>query len=359
MEPNFLDEPHIEMSAEAPKVRTSYGGVRVVVIIPYYNGAKFIRRALDSVFSQTVRPDEVVVVNDGSRDDERDFLHSLASAYPMRIIDKPNGGQGSARNLGVAMSAADFICFLDQDDFYLPRHIEILKRALPRDEPKLGFVYADLHVGDAEGNILFMSTVKEHSPQNPKRSLIDLLQNDMFVLPSASIISRKAYEAVGGFDEQFTGYEDDDLFMRMFRLGYSNHFVDKAVTVWCIHKESTSYSIKMARSRARYFTKLLTTFGDDPERGLYFFRDCLSPRFGRMFLLDAFKAAKNDSPARAEVSEILRIFASTVYANEHTGRRRKLKLWLAVILFTRCPPWLVRLSRQALRFHFIRRRATW
>lgn len=358
MEPNFLDEPYIEIWPEATKVRTA-NEAKVAVIIPYYNGAKFIKRALDSVFSQTVAPDEVIVVNDGSGDDERDFLHEIAGSYPIRVFDKPNGGQGSARNLGVAKSTAGFICFLDQDDFYLPRHIEILKRALPRDEPKLGFVYADLHVADAHGNVLFMSTVKEHSNQNPKRSLIDLLQNDMFVLPSASIISRSAYEAVGGFDEQFTGYEDDDLFMRIFRKGYSNHFVDRPVTVWCIHKESTSYSIKMARSRARYFSKLSGAFGDDPERGLYFFRDCLSPRFGRMFLLDAFKAAKSNSPARAEISEILRSFAATVYANEYTGRRRKLKLRLAVFLFTKCPPWLVRAAREMLRFGFVRRRANW
>lgn len=358
MEPNFLDEPHISMHADIPKVRIQDAG-RVAVIIPYYNGAKFIERALDSVFSQTVAPDEVIVVNDGSTDDQRDFLHEIAGTYPIRVFNKANGGQGSARNLGVERSTADFICFLDQDDFYLPRHIEILKRALPRDEPKFGFVYADLHVADAQGNVIFMSTVKEHSTQNPKRSLIDLLQSDMFVLPSASIISREAYEAVGGFDEQFTGYEDDDLFMRLFRKGYSNAYVDKPVTVWCIHKESTSYSIKMARSRARYFTKLAGIFGDDPERGLYFFRDCLSPRFGRMFLFDAFKAAKSNSPARAEVSEILRSFASTVYANEYTSRRRKLKLRFAVLLFTRCPPWLVRAARQMLRFNFIRRRANW
>lgn len=330
----------------------------VAVVIPYFNGSRFIRRALDSVFAQTVPADEVIVVNDGSTEEERDFLHSLTAEYAVQVFDKPNGGQGSARNHGVARSTSDFLCFLDQDDFYLPNHIQALKRALPADEPKLGFVYADLHVGDAEGNILFMSTVKEHAQQNPKRSLIDLLQNDMFVLPSASIISRTAFEAVGGFDEQFTGYEDDDLFMRLFRKGYSNHYIDKPVTVWCIHKESTSYSIKMARSRARYFAKLTTTFGDDAERGLFFFRDCISPRFGRMFLLDAYKAAKTNSPNRAEIIEILRSFAATVYANEYTGRKRKLKLKLAVLLLT-SPPWLVRAARLVLRLGVFRRRASW
>jgi glycosyltransferase involved in cell wall biosynthesis len=95
----------------------------VVVIIPFYNGADFIERSVKSVFEQSVPATEVIVVNDGSRPEERASLDALAARYPFRIIDKENGGQGSARNAGVKASTSDFICFLDQDDFYLPNHI--------------------------------------------------------------------------------------------------------------------------------------------------------------------------------------------------------------------------------------------
>ncbi len=74
-----------------------------------------------------------------------------------------------------------------------------------------------------------------------------MLREDAYILPSASLIRRAAYEAVGGFDEQFTGYEDDDLFLRLFRAGYTNYYLDKPVTVWCRHSGSTSWTLKMSR----------------------------------------------------------------------------------------------------------------
>jgi hypothetical protein len=101
----------------------------------------------------------------------------------------------------------------------------------------------------------------------------------MFVLPSASLIARNAYVSVGGFDEQFMGYEDDDLFLRLFRAGFTNYFTEKAVTVWCIHTESTSYGIRMARSRLAYFKKLVKLFPDDVVKERYFIRDLVIPRF--------------------------------------------------------------------------------
>lgn len=306
----------------------------VACIIPYYNGSKFIERAVVSVFAQTVQPDEFIVVNDGSKDAEREFLHDLAQKYSFKVIDQVNGGQGSARNKGVASTKADFICFLDQDDFYLPNHIEWLTQALPLDDLRLGFVYADLNVADAGGNIIFSGVAKDHS-RHPKTSLIDMISTDMFVLPSASIVSRKALEAVGGFDPQFMGYEDDDLFMRIFRKGYSNHYLDRPVTVWCIHKESTSYSVRMSRSRFRYFKKLVDMLPDDPERSLFFFRDCFMPRFNKSFVEEAAKAAREGGEHAEEIFQILRDYTAMVVANPHIRERKKLKLRAASFLLPR------------------------
>lgn len=142
---------------------------------------------------------------------------------------------------------------------------------------------------DGEGNIVRSDMVKQHA-LHPKRFINDLLANDMFVLPSASLIERTAFEAVGGFDPQFTGYEDDDLFLRIFRRGYTNYFVDKAVTVWCINSESTSYSIKMSRSRLRYVKKLCSQFPDDVDKRRNYVRDLIAPRFTHMIISDAFTA---------------------------------------------------------------------
>jgi glycosyltransferase involved in cell wall biosynthesis len=297
----------------------------VVVVIPYYNGSKFIERSVRSAYDQDVPADEVIVVNDGSIDSERAFLHELATKYPFRIVDKENGGQGSARNAGVAASTSDYICFLDQDDFFLPNHIEDLVGAMPEKDRRFGFVYADLCHADGDGNIIYFDTVRNRG-DHPKRSIIQMIGADMFVLPSASLIGRKAFDAVGGFDPQFTGYEDDDLFLRLFRAGYNNYFLAKSVTVWCIHSASTSYSIQMTRSRFKYFRKLAETFPDAPAQGYYYFRDLLRHRFQKMFIDEANKAVNANSEHQEEVCDMLKTYTAMVCKNPHVARRSKLRL---------------------------------
>ncbi|QRF58549.1 glycosyltransferase family 2 protein [Variovorax paradoxus] len=325
----------------------------VVVIIPFYNGADFIERSVRSVFEQSMPASEVIVVNDGSRPEERAALDALALRYPFRILDKENGGQGSARNAGVAASSAPFICFLDQDDFYLPNHIETLVTSIPADDRLFGYIYADLYEADGDGNVIRTGVIKEHST-HPKRSIFDLLRNDMFVLPSAALVSRKAFDAVGGFDPQFMGYEDDDLFLRIFRKGYSNHFVDKAVTVWCIHTASTSFSIRMLRSRFKYFKKLLQMFPDEHQRGRYYLREYLMPRFQVFFVNEVIEAIKKDDQYRDEMSAVLDEYAAVVFANPYVGRKKKLRLWITVFLLRHSTPGIIRFIGALTRLPIIR-----
>lgn len=328
-----MPDSHVPAAAARPTV---------VVVIPFYNGAAFIERAIRSIYNQSVPADEVIVVNDGSRSEERDALGELARRFPFRIIDQANGGQGSARNTGVHASQSDFICFLDQDDFYLPNHIEILTGAIPPGDARFGFVYGDLYEADGEGNVMRTCLVKEHSKDHPKKSIFDLLRWDMFVLPSATLVSRKAFEAVDGFDPQFMGFEDDDLFLRIFRAGWSNHYVDRAVTVWCIHIESTSFGIRMIRSRYRFFKKLAAMFPDEPRRNRYYLRDYLMPRFGKLFVDHAIEAIKLDNEYRAEMFEHLDDYAGMVLGNPYIGVRAKFKLRLTRFLLRHSSPGMVR-----------------
>lgn len=328
-------------SPPSPVIGESGPVPTVVVIIPFYNGASFIERSVRSVFEQSMPANEVFVVNDGSRTEERAALDALAARYPFCILDKENGGQGSARNAGVRASTSDFICFLDQDDFYLPNHIETLASSIPSGDRLFGFVYADLYEADGDGNVVRTGVIKEHAT-HPKRNINDLLRNDMFVLPSATLVSRQAFEAVEGFDSQFMGFEDDDLFLRIFRKGFSNYFVDKAVTVWCIHTASTSFGIRMIRSRFKYFKKLTHMFPDEHQRGRYYFRDCLVPRFQPYFVNHAIESIKNDDQYRKEMSAILNEYGAMVLANPYVGRKKKLRLRVTLFLLNRCPPVVVR-----------------
>lgn len=291
----------------------------VVVVIPFYNGAAFIERALRSVFAQTLPAAEVIVVNDGSAPEERAALDDLAQHFSFKVIDKENGGQGSARNAGVAASTTRFICFLDQDDFYLETHIETLLNAVPSRDPRFGFVYGDLFEADAEGQTIRIGVVKEHAYDHPKRSVFQMISTDMYVLPSAALVTRQAFEAVGGFDAQFMGYEDDDFFLRIFRAGYTNYFIDQPVTVWCIHTASSAFSMRMNRSRFRYFAKLAAMFPDEPLRDRFYMRDYLVPRFGKLFINDVIKRRLRRDPDLPESLLILESYGAIMLANPHVG----------------------------------------
>jgi glycosyltransferase involved in cell wall biosynthesis len=252
----------------------------IAAIIPLYNGARWIEQSIKSVLAQTLAPDEFIVVDDGSTDDGPRIVERLAQNHPIRLLRKPNGGQSSARNFGVAHSKSALIALLDQDDAWYPHHLATLIEPFrkPRSVP-LGWVYSNVDEIDESGRMVNKCLLSQISEENPKRSLAGCLGNDMFVLPSASLVSRESFEAVGGFDECLCGYEDDDLFLRLFRAGYDNIFIDEPLSQWRIYQTSTSYTSRMARSRMIYAMKLFEQFPDDRVRRRYWTRDCLAPRF--------------------------------------------------------------------------------
>lgn len=133
----------------------------------------------------------------------------------------------------------------------------------------------------------------------------------MFVLPGASLIAREALLKVGGFDEGLSGYEDDDLFLRIFCAGYRSIFITEALTKWRIHDASTSFSWRMARSRALYFENLIKMFPDEPALGRAYIRNLVAPRFAWNFTADIVKSiGARDREAMAAAAQRLARTAS-------------------------------------------------
>lgn len=115
----------------------------ISVVIPAFNGAAFIRDALESVYSQTMPPDEIVVVDDASTDGTPALLHEMAenAPVPVRLIVEPHnhGGPAGPLNVGIAAAAGDLIAVLDQDDVFLPEKLEQQSRVL-REHPGVAAV---------------------------------------------------------------------------------------------------------------------------------------------------------------------------------------------------------------------------
>lgn len=276
--------------------------ITIAVIIPFYNGSSYIERAINSVLNQTIKPDEFIIVNDGSSINESKFIDDLSVKYNFKLINQINCGQGSARNTGVKNIKSDFICFLDQDDYYINKHIEILKESLPKDDENFGWVYGDLIEADGDGNIINSSITRNHGT-HPKLNTIDFIKEDLFILPSAALISRSAFQSVGGFDERFRGYEDDDLFLRMHLSNFTNYYIDKPVTIWCIHTESTSYSMHMSRSRLLFIKKICHTISTDPSLHQSYIQSYIIPRFNNPVMGEALRSVSGVELKNTSVSD--------------------------------------------------------
>ena len=285
----------------APASPPPAGPPAVAVVLPVYNGRRFLRVALDGVLAQTLRPAELVVVDDGSADGSAEVLAGFTAPFPVRLVHQANGGQSSARNRGIRESSAELVAFLDQDDRWYPDHLAVLTAALTA-HPAIGWAYGDFDEIDGAGGLVTREFLREHAVPHPKTTLTACITRDLMVLPSASVVRRAALEEVGGFDESLSGYEDDDLFVRVFRAGWRHAFVPGATLAFRIHGDSSSADARFLASRRRYADKLVAALPDDGRMRRYYAREHVAPRFFETCLDDYVRACSRRDWATARLA---------------------------------------------------------
>lgn len=301
----------------------------VSVILPLHNGAKHVTDAVASVLGQTRAPLEVIVVDDGSTDGGADLLSGRGSesdAGPViRVVTQGNAGQSAARNHGAQLATGELLAFIDQDDLWHPRHLEVLVEPFATDD-RLGWAFSDFDEIDADGYVLTRSFLADAGVATRRRSLGALLAGDLMVLPSASVLRASAFAEVGGFDPDLQGYEDDDLYIRFFRHGWSAAFVAESVTSFRTHGTSSSAGDRFQRSRVRFLEKLRATVPDDPRMNRFFVPDLVVPRLFATTLTEycvALRVGDHDGARR--------LATTARQISERSGTptlRRRVELWL-------------------------------
>lgn len=272
----------------------------VAAVIPLYNGAEFIEEAIQSVLRQTEPADEIIIVDDGSTDEGPEIVRALVKLNPITLLSKPNGGQSSARNMAVRHTNCSHIAFLDQDDAWYEDHLEILKKQFHRSSAqRLALVYGNLDIVDRRGRMISYCILNDIPSPQPKTSLRQCLEQDLFILPSATVVSRDAIVDVGFFDERLSGYEDDDLFTRMFSAGYRSIYINQAVTRWRLYGGSSSFSERMANSRMIYFRKQIELFPNDPAVNQWA-HNAIARRFMKIVFTEFLAASRSHDVPRLE-----------------------------------------------------------
>jgi glycosyltransferase involved in cell wall biosynthesis len=140
----------------------SVDATTVSAVIPVYNSGEFAAEAIESVYAQTVLPGEVIVVDDGSTDDTPTILERFDGRPGFILIQKPNGGEASARNAGVARASGEYIAFLDHDDLWRPHKLE---RQLGQFDPGWGMSFTAYEVTKAGSSELVVHEAWDPDPQ--------------------------------------------------------------------------------------------------------------------------------------------------------------------------------------------------
>ena len=216
----------------------------VSVIIPVYNTEKYLRRCLDSVVNQTLQELEILLVDDGSTDRSLSILREYENRYPakVRVLTKENGGQATARNLGIKLSIGKYIGFVDSDDYVDTSMYETLYKAAK--ENQCDMVECHYRYLCVEGKKIKKYRTRGHIRQYKN-------QKDMFinaqVSPCNKLFKREVLMQEGvDFPEGFI-YEDTAFYIKAIPFIKNEKFINKHLYYYLLRRSSTMNANKSRR----------------------------------------------------------------------------------------------------------------
>jgi len=205
----------------------------VSVIIPVYNGAPYLAEAIESVFAQSYRTLELIVIDDGSTDASWTLIGHYASR--LRAYRQPNRGTGAARNRGVALARGSLLAFLDQDDLWTPdklaAQVEVLR-------------------AEAGTDAIFGMVTQFPSPELDESFRQRMSYSDIPMpgyLPSAMLIRRSAFRRIGNFDEGWQLVEWSEWFVRAIEQGLAMTMLPSVVARRRLHQGNKGLALRDSR----------------------------------------------------------------------------------------------------------------
>lgn len=208
--------------------------MRISVVIPTYNSSEFIERALNSVFSQSELPNEIIISDDGSVDSTlkkvRDIVKTNRMEKICKIILNSHSGPGAARNKGILAASKDWIAFLDSDDFWHVDKIKEVKKQCSSDS-EINFICHNEILINYRGKKIFS---KYSIRYDSNKSLFDQLYERNMISTSTVICKKEILLNHGLFNENLMSAQDYELWLRIannikleFLEGYYGYYVER------------------------------------------------------------------------------------------------------------------------------------
>ena len=193
----------------------------ISIIIPVYNGSNYMKEAIDSALGQTYRNIEVIVVNDGSKDDGKTEEIALSYGDSIRYFRKENGGVSSALNLGIQNMRGEYFSWLSHDDKYAPEKIEQQVELLKGTKNTIALC------GSAridKNSDLIGKSQNSRFPENtiiPSKTVLQSILNHGSLNGCALLIPKEAFDVAGLFNEKFRYIQDVLMWLKIFLKDFS------------------------------------------------------------------------------------------------------------------------------------------
>lgn len=203
----------------------------VSVIIPTYNRAHLISRAIQSVLNQTYQDFEIIVVDDASKDNTEEVMKSFDDERVIYLRHKNNRGAQAARNTGIKAAKGEWIAFLDSDDEWLPQRLEVGFSLAHKTG--VSVVHSECYIKSSKDNKLKIFGI----PHKSGDIYVDLLKypGPMF---QGLLVKRECLERIGYLDEDIISYQEWDTAIRLARY-YKFGFVEKPLFIYHCHEDET------------------------------------------------------------------------------------------------------------------------
>jgi glycosyltransferase involved in cell wall biosynthesis len=182
---------------------------QVSVVMPVYNGQRWLRQAVESILAQTLSDLEFIVVDDGSTDGSADTVQSYADPR-IRLIRQANQGEVTARNNGTLAACGDYVTFLDADDLAEPQRLAVQRRFLVR-HPEVAAAGCSVRVIDERGRPIFL----QRAPTGVERCRRRLFAGRFYSYGACLMMRREGYLAAGMQRPYFRSQCDVDLMLRL------------------------------------------------------------------------------------------------------------------------------------------------
>lgn len=285
------------------------------IVIPTFNRAEKLRRALESIKSQTCKDFEVIVCDDGSGDATREVVAEFAEALPVTYLWEANwGGPARPRNRGITAALGEWICFLDADDWWYPEKLAVVQAVTGQ---------ADLihHCCDVY-TVLGKNRIGKRSRQMEPPIFVDLMTRGCSIVTSGTCVKKAILDKVAGFTEELdlVAVEDYDLWLRISKITEKFLYVSIPLgAYWTDQSNISSFSEKyIARESAivcRYKEYLPRVDREEAERLLAYKIGIAKKYLGafsesRIFLREAMRSKRLKIKLYARLYFILSLLKS-------------------------------------------------